>query len=62
MNYNKFLDVNPEVAEALAAGKTNRVICQRNATLIDIDIEEGLAMKKGINEELFRILETMTNG
>ncbi|MBQ6797685.1 MAG: 6-phosphofructokinase [Oscillospiraceae bacterium] len=48
--------------EALAAGKTNRVICQRNATLIDIDIEEGLAMKKGINEQQFRILETMTNG
>ena len=48
--------------EALAQGKTNRVICQRNATLVDIDIEEGLSMKKGINEQQFRILEAMTNG
>lgn len=48
--------------EALADGKTNRVICVKNANLVDVDIEEGLAMKKGINPQQFRILEAMTNG
>ena len=48
--------------EALAAGKTNRVICVKNATLIDVDIEEGLSMKKSINQKQFDVLETMTNG
>lgn len=48
--------------EALVNGKTNRVICVKNANLVDVDIEEGLAMKKGINPQQFRILEAMTNG
>ena len=48
--------------EALADGKTNRVICVKNANLIDVDIEEGLSMKKEINPQQFRILEAMTNG
>ena len=48
--------------EALAEGKTNRVICVKNANLIDVDIEEGLSMKKEINPQQFRILEAMTNG
>lgn len=48
--------------EALVNGKTNRVICVKNANLVDVDIEEGLAMKKGINPQQFQILEAMTNG
>ena len=48
--------------DALVAGKTNRVICVKNATMEDVDIEEGLAMKKTINPQLFQIMETMTNG
>jgi len=48
--------------EALAEGKTNRVICLRDADMIDVDIEEGLAMKKTVNPRLFQILEAMTNG
>ena len=38
------------------------VICVKNATMEDVDIEEGLAMKKTINPQLFQIMETMTNG
>ncbi len=48
--------------EALVNGKTNRVICLKNATMVDVDIEEGLAMKKSVNPQQFRILEAMTNG
>ena len=48
--------------EALVSGKTNRVICVKNATMVDVDIEEGLAMKKTVNPQLFQIMETMTNG
>ena len=48
--------------EALVNGKTNRVICVKNATMVDVDIEEGLAMKKSVNPQQFRILEAMTNG
>ena len=48
--------------DALVSGKTNRVICVKNATMVDVDIEEGLAMKKTVNPQLFQIMETMTNG
>ena len=48
--------------EALVNGKTNRVICVKNATMVDVDIEEGLAMKKSVNPQQFRILAAMTNG
>ena len=48
--------------EALAAGKTNRVICSENASLTDVDIEEGLSRTKAIDSTEFEILEAMTNG
>jgi len=46
--------------EALAEGKTNRVICAQHGTMIDIDIEEGLTMRKGLNEQQVAALEAMT--
>ena len=46
--------------EVLAAGKTNRVICARQGSMIDVDIEEGLSMKKGLNEQQLAALEAMT--
>lgn len=46
--------------EALAAGKTNRVICARAGQMIDIDINEGLMMKKGLNNQQYDVLEAMT--
>lgn len=46
--------------EALAAGKTNRVICSRGGMMGDIDIMEGLAMKKGLNEQQYAVLQAMT--
>lgn len=46
--------------EVLAAGKTNRVVCSRQGEMIDVDIEEGLAMKKGLNLHQTAVLEAMT--
>ena len=46
--------------EALAGGKTNRVICARNGGMVDIDIEDGLHMRKGLNEQQYTVLEAMT--
>lgn len=48
--------------DALATGKTNRVICVKNANLVDVDIEEGLSMRKTINPQQYMILEAMTAG
>ena len=46
--------------EVLAAGKTNRVVCARNGGMIDVDIDEGLSMKKGLNPQQLAALEAMT--
>lgn len=46
--------------EALAEGKTNRVICARHGSMVDMDIEEAFAMKKGLNEQQMAALEAMT--
>jgi len=46
--------------QALAEGKTNRVICAKNGGMVDIDIVEGLSMKKGLNAQQYEVLEAMT--
>lgn len=46
--------------EALADGKNNRVICARAGAMVDIDILEGLSMKKGLNQQQYEVLEAMT--
>ena len=35
-----------EAVQILAEGKTNRVICTKDDQIIDLDIDEGLAMKR----------------
>lgn len=46
--------------EVLAAGKTNRVICEKHGGMEDVDIEEGLSMKKGLNPQQCAALAAMT--
>ena len=46
--------------QALAEGKTNRVIAAQAGLMVDIDILEGLAMKKGLNAQQYEVLEAMT--
>ena len=46
--------------EALVAGKTNRVICAKHGSMIDLDINEGLEMRKGLNSQQVDALKAMT--
>jgi len=49
-----------QAVEVLAAGMTNRVICSRNGSMVDVDIEEGLSMKRGLNPQQLEALKAMT--
>ena len=46
--------------KVLAEGKTNRLICSRHGSMVDLDLEEGLAMKKGLNAQQYEVLQAMT--
>lgn len=46
--------------ETILAGKSNRVICLKDDKIIDIDIEEGLAMKKDISEDLVNLTKVLS--
>ena len=45
--------------DVLAAGKTNRLICAKHGAMDDIDIEEGLSMKKGLNQQQMDALDAV---
>ena len=49
-----------QAVKALAEGKTNRLICSRHGSMVDLDLEEGLAMKKGLNAQQYEVLQAMT--
>ncbi len=46
--------------ELLVAGKTNRIVCTHDGGYVDIDIDDGLEMKKSIQEMEVNVLEAMT--
>jgi len=46
--------------ELLLAGKTNRIVCTHDGGITDVDIVEGLAMKKGMQQIEFDVLAAMT--
>ena len=46
--------------EALLTGKTNRIICTKNGTFTDVDINEGLSMEKKIQRMEVEVLAAMT--
>lgn len=46
--------------EAILAGKSNCVIALRDDKIVDIDIEEGLAMKKDISEDLIALSKALS--
>lgn len=49
-----------EAVRVLAEGKTNRVICARSGQIVDMDINEGLAMSKTLDPEELSVMEAMT--
>lgn len=46
--------------ELLLQGKTNRIVCTNEGSYRDIDIEDGLAMQKGIQGMEVEVLSAMT--
>ena len=46
--------------ELLRAGKTNRIVCTHDGGFTDVDIDEGLAMKKSIQSMEVDVLAAMT--
>ncbi len=46
--------------ELLLSGKTNRIICTSEGSFRDINIEEGLSMKRGIQQMEVDVLSAMT--
>ena len=46
--------------EALASGKSNRIVCIRDGSITDVDIDEALSMHKGINRLDMETLHAMT--
>ena len=46
--------------ELLVAGKANRIVCTQGGGITDVDIDEGLSMKKGVQQIEFDVLTAMT--
>ena len=46
--------------ELLLQGKTNRIVCTHEGEFTDVDLDEGLAMKKGIQKMEVDVLAAMT--
>lgn len=46
--------------QVLAEGRSNRLICTVRGILRDVDLSEGLAMKKTLSEQQYEVLEAMT--
>ena len=45
--------------DLLCEGKTNRVIAHKNGEFVDFDIDEALAMKKGVDEYMYQISKSL---
>ncbi|MCX7715177.1 MAG: 6-phosphofructokinase [Clostridia bacterium] len=46
--------------ELLLEGKSNRIVCMQNSRIVDVDIEEGLAMKKELPQELVDLAKKLS--
>ena len=46
--------------ELLLQGKTNRIVCTNEGSFIDVDIDEGLAMTRSIQNMEVDVLAAMT--
>ena len=46
--------------ELLRSGKNNRIVCTHDGLYTDVDIDEGLAMKKNIQQMEIDLLAAMT--
>ena len=51
-----------EAVQSLAEGRSNRIICTQDGKVVDLDMEEALAMTKVFDMERYRVLEATTTG
>ena len=51
-----------EAVQSLAEGRGNRIICTQEGKVVDLDMEEALAMTKVFEMERYRVLEATTTG
>lgn len=49
-------------AHILAEGRTNRIVCFDGIRYYDVDIDEALQMHKGLDEEVYSILDEIMTG
>ena len=47
-------------ADILCAGKSNRVVAHQHGEIVDFDIEEALAMQKGIDEYQYQVAKILS--
>ena len=45
--------------ELLLEGKSNRIVCMQHNEIVDVDIEEGLNMKKHISKDLIKLAKQL---
>ncbi len=45
--------------ELLLEGKSNRIVCMQDNKICDVDIEEGLAMKKSVSKDLIKLAQEL---
>lgn len=46
--------------ELLLAGKQNRIVCMRDHKIVDVDIQEGLAMEKSLPQQLVELAKKLS--
>ena len=51
-----------EAVQSLVEGRGNRIICTQDGKVVDLDMEEALAMTKVFDMERYRVLEATTTG
>ena len=49
-----------QAVELLLQGKTNRIVATHDGGYVDVDIDEGLSMRKGMQQIEFDVLAAMT--
>ena len=45
--------------ELLIDGKSNRIVCMQKSEITDVDIEEGLNMKKSVSDDLIKLAQQL---
>lgn len=53
-------EMGGKAVELLLAGKQNRIVCMRDHKIVDVDIEEGLAMTKTLPQQLVDLAKKLS--